>query len=296
MDNSCTRKGIILAGGSGTRLAPITKAISKQLMPIYNKPMIFYPLSTLMLSGIREILIITTPFDQSSFINLLGNGEELGIRIEYKIQLKPEGISQAFIIGEKFINNSPVALVLGDNLFNGSDLVNKLKVINKNYSQNTIFAFPVNDPERYGVVEFDKNFKVINIEEKPKNAKSRYAITGLYFYDKTVVEKAHKIIPSSRGELEITSLNKLYLEENNLNVEIMNRGMAWLDTGTFDSLNQASNYIKILEKRQGLKIGCPYEVAWRNNWICDEQFKESAIKFEKSGYGNYFLDLINERI
>ena len=296
MDNSCTRKGIILAGGSGTRLAPITKAISKQLMPIYNKPMIFYPLSTLMLSGIREILIITTPFDQSSFVNLLGNGEELGIRIEYKIQLKPEGISQAFIIGEKFINNSPVALVLGDNLFNGSDLVNKLKVINKNYSQNTIFAFPVNDPERYGVVEFDKNFKVINIEEKPKNAKSRYAITGLYFYDKTVVEKAHKIIPSSRGELEITSLNKLYLEENNLNVEIMNRGMAWLDTGTFDSLNQASNYIKILEKRQGLKIGCPYEVAWRNNWICDEQFKESAIKFEKSGYGNYFLDLINERI
>jgi len=296
MDNSCTRKGIILAGGSGTRLAPITKAISKQLMPIYNKPMIFYPLSTLMLSGIREILIITTPFDQSSFINLLGNGEELGIKIEYKVQSKPEGISQAFIIGEKFINNSPVALVLGDNLFNGSDLVNKLKVINKNYSQNTIFAFPVNDPERYGVVEFDKNFKVINIEEKPKNAKSRYAITGLYFYDKTVVEKAHKIIPSSRGELEITSLNKLYLEENNLNVEIMNRGMAWLDTGTFDSLNQASNYIKILEKRQGLKIGCPYEVAWRNNWICDEQFKESAIKFEKSGYGNYFLDLINERI
>ena len=296
MEKSCNRKGIILAGGNGTRLAPITKAISKQLMPIYNKPMIFYPLSTLMLSGIREILIITTPFDQRSFINLLGDGEELGIKIEYKIQAKPEGISQAFIIGEKFINNSPVALVLGDNLFNGSDLVNRLKVINKNHSRNTIFAFAVNDPKRYGVVEFDKDFKVVNIEEKPKNAKSRYAITGLYFYDETVVEKAHKIIPSSRGELEITSLNKLYLEENNLDVEIMNRGMAWLDTGTFDSLNQASNYIRILEKRQGLKIGCPYEVAWRNNWISNEKFKESAIKFEKSGYGNYFLDLINERI
>ncbi|MBO8217678.1 glucose-1-phosphate thymidylyltransferase RfbA [Prochlorococcus marinus] len=290
------RKGIILAGGSGTRLAPITKAISKQLMPIYNKPMIYYPLSTLMLCGIREILVITTPFHKESFMNLLGNGEDLGIRLNYKTQENPDGISQAFIIGENFINNSPVALILGDNLFNGSDLVKKLKIINKKYSKNTIFAFPVNDPERYGVVEFDENSKVINIEEKPKKAKSRYAITGLYFYDKSVVEKAHKIVPSSRGELEITSLNKLYLAENNLNVEIMNRGMAWLDTGTFDSLNQASNYIRILEKRQGLKIGCPYEVAWRNNWISDEKFKESAVKFEKSGYGNYFLDLINEKI
>ena len=288
------RKGIILAGGTGSRLAPITLAVSKQLMPIYNKPMIFYPLSTLMLSGIKEYLIITTPKDLTSFEALLGNGDDFGINIEYAVQPNPEGLAQAFIIGESFIDKSSVALILGDNLFNGSNLENTLLKTNINEEQNTIFAIPVNDPERYGVVQFDKNKKVLNIEEKPINPKSRYAVTGLYFYDKTVVEKAKKIKPSNRGELEITSLNQMYLNEHKLNVEILGRGTAWLDTGTFDSLHQAGTYIRILEKRQGLKIGCPYEVAWRQGWINDEKFKVLSESLLKSGYGNYFLSLLDE--
>ena len=295
MKSNLLRKGIILAGGNGSRLFPITRGISKQLMPIYNKPMIYYPLSTLMLSGIREFLIITTENDKSSFKKLLGNGDEFGIEINYLTQSSPDGLAQAFLIGEDFIKDSPVALILGDNLFNGSCLEDKLKSVNLKHDQNTIFAFPVNNPKRYGVVEFNTNKKVIDIVEKPKYPKSRYAITGLYFYDNSVIEKAKKIKPSSRGELEITSINKLYLEENNLSVEIFGRGMAWLDTGTFDSLHQAGTYIRILEKRQGLKIGCPYEVAWRKGWIDDNKFKISSNNFLKSSYGEYFINLLEEK-
>ena len=295
MDINLKRKGIILAGGNGSRLFPITRGISKQLMPIYNKPMIYYPLSTLMLSGIKEFLIITTPSDNLSFQKLLGNGDDFGITINYEIQPSPDGLAQAFLIGEEFIGDSPVALILGDNLFNSSNLENKLISANSKNNQNTIFAFPVNDPQRYGVVEFDSNKKVIDIIEKPKNPKSRYAITGLYFFDNTVIEKAKQIKPSRRGELEITSINNLYLQENNLNVEIFGRGMAWLDTGTFDSLHQAGTYIRILEKRQGLKIGCPYEIAWRKGWIDNERFKNSANNFLKSSYGEYFLNLLEEK-
>ena len=287
------RKGIILAGGNGTRLAPITNVISKQLMPIYNKPMIYYPLSTLMLAGIKEILIITSEQDNASFKKLLGNGDEFGISIKYKIQKSPDGIAQAFLIAEEFLNNSPVALILGDNLFNGSELQKKLQCANNNLSQNTIFGFPVKDPERYGVIEF-KDRKISKIIEKPQKPKSRYAVTGLYFYDCNVVKKTKNIKPSSRGELEITDLNQMYLDENNLYVEILNRGMAWLDTGTFDSLHQAGTYIRILEKRQGLKIGCPYEVAWRKGWISNIEFKKSGESFMKSSYGKYFHELIEE--
>ena len=288
------RKGIILAGGNGSRLAPITTAISKQLMPVYNKPMIYYPLSTLMLADIKEYLLITTPKDQDSFKNLLGNGEAFGINIQYETQFSPDGLAQAFLIGESFIDNSPVALILGDNLFNGFDLDSKLRSANLNFKKNTIFAYSVNDPERYGVVEFDSNFKVKSIVEKPSSPKSRYAVTGLYFYDNSVVEKAKKIIPSSRGEFEITSLNQMYLKENNLNVELMGKGTAWLDTGTFDSLHQAGSYVRILEKRQGLKIGCPYEIAWRKGWISDNQFERSSRKLLNSTYGENFLELLNE--
>mgnify|MGYP001452539591 CR=1 FL=1 len=295
MKKNKKRKGIILAGGNGSRLSPITKAISKQLMPVYNKPMIYYPLSTLMLAGIKEFLIITTKEYKKSFENLLGNGEDFGIEINYAIQESPDGLAQAFLIGEDFINNSPVALVLGDNLFNGVDLEKKLISVNKKHKQNTIFALPVNDPERYGVVEFDENNKVIDISEKPKNPKSRYAVTGLYFYDDTVVNKAKKITPSSRGELEITALNQMYLADEDLTVEIFGRGMAWLDTGTFDSLHQAGTYIRILEKRQGLKIGCPYEIAWRKKWIDDSKFENSAFNLIKSSYGKYLLSLIEEK-
>ena len=295
MKKNKKRKGIILAGGNGSRLSPITKAISKQLMPVYNKPMIYYPLSTLMLAGIREFLVITSKGDKTSFENLLGNGEDFGIEINYAIQESPDGLAQAFLIGEDFINNSPVALVLGDNLFNGVDLEKKLISVNKKQTQNTIFALPVNDPERYGVVEFDENNKVIDISEKPKNPKSRYAVTGLYFYDDSVVNKAKKITPSSRGELEITALNQMYLADENLTVEIFGRGMAWLDTGTFDSLHQAGTYIRILEKRQGLKIGCPYEIAWRKKWIDDSKFEKSALNLIKSSYGKYLLSLIEEK-
>ena len=288
------RKGIILAGGNGSRLYPITKATSKQLIPVYDKPMIYYPLSTLMLAGIRDILIITTPNDRDTFEKLLGNGSQFGIDIKYKIQTKPEGIAQAFLIAEEFIKNSSVTLILGDNLFHGDFLVNQLQ---KNYLLNegaSIFAYSVSDPQRYGVVEFDSKGKAYNIEEKPLNPKSKFAITGLYFYDDSVVEKAKKIKPSDRGELEITDLNKMYMKEGKLNVEKMNRGMTWLDTGTTDSLHEASSYIRTLERRQGLKIGCPEEVAWRMNFIDDDQLYSLSIDLKKSGYGEYLQNILNE--
>ena len=288
------RKGIILAGGNGSRLYPITKATSKQLIPVYDKPMIYYPLSTLMLAGIKDILIITSPKNNENFRELLGNGSQFGITIKYKIQSKPEGIAQAFLIAEDFIGNSSVALILGDNLFHGDFLVNRLQ---KSYLLNegaSIFAYSVSDPERYGVVEFDSKGIAYNIEEKPKNPKSKFAITGLYFYDNTVIEKAKKISPSNRGELEITDLNKMYMKEGKLIVEKMNRGMTWLDTGTTDSLHEASSYIRSLEKRQGLKIGCPEEVAWRVGFINDEQLYSLSIDLTKSGYGKYLQKILNE--
>jgi len=285
------RKGIILAGGTGSRLFPMTKVISKQLIPVYDKPMIFYPLSTLMLAGISEILIITTPNDLNSFKSLLGNGEEIGVRIRYLTQPEPNGIAQAFIIAEEFIANSPVALILGDNIFYGQGISKILKNANKK-TDSSIFAYRVVDPERYGVVEFSKDFKARGIEEKPQNPKSKYAITGIYFYDNTVVEKAKTIKPSERGELEITDLNKLYLKENSLNVAVLSRGIAWLDTGTVDSLQEASQFIRTIEHRQGYKIGCPEEIGWRNGWIKDKQLETIAKKNIKSGYGEYLLSLL----
>lgn len=286
------RKGIILAGGKGTRLYPITNVVSKQLLPIYDKPMIYYPLTTLMLSGIKEILIITNEKDKMLFKDLLGNGNQLGISIDYKVQKKPEGIAQAFLIADEFIENKPVALILGDNIFYGKGLVNLLENSSKN-NNATIFAYPVKDPERYGVVEFDKNSKVLSIDEKPKTPKSNFAITGLYYYDETVLEKAKSIKPSKRGELEISDINKLYLKEDALKVELFGRGMAWLDTGTFDSLNEASIFIKTLENRQGLKISCPEEVAWRKGWIKDEDLIRLSKPLEKSGYGRYLISLLD---
>ena len=288
------RKGIILAGGNGSRLYPITKATSKQLIPVYDKPMIYYPLSTLMLAGIRDILIITTPHDKDNFKELLGDGAQFGINIKYKIQAKPEGIAQAFLIAENFIKNSSVTLILGDNLFHGNFLANRLQ---KNYLLNegaSIFAYSVSDPHRYGVVEFNSKGVVCNIEEKPKNPKSKFAITGLYFYDNSVVEKAKKIKPSNRGELEITDINKMYMKEGRLTVEKMNRGMTWLDTGTTDSLHEASSYIRLLEKRQGLKIGCPEEVAWRMGYINEDQLYSLSTNLIKSGYGEYLRSIIYE--
>ncbi len=287
------RKGIILAGGKGTRLFPITTVVSKQLLPIYDKPMIYYPLSTLMLSGIREILIITNEKDEILFRDLLGNGQKFGISIEYKTQKKPEGIAQAFIIADEFIKGNSVTLILGDNIFYGKGLINLLEKSNNN-NNATIFAYPVKDPERYGVVEFNKKFEVISIEEKPKKPKSNYAITGIYYYDNTVLEKAKSIKPSKRGELEISDINNLYLEENCLNVELFGRGLAWLDTGTFDSLNEASLFIKTLENRQGLKISCPEEIAWRKGWIDDEQLMTLSKSLKKSGYGKYLISLLNQ--
>ncbi len=288
------RKGIILAGGKATRLYPLTYSISKQLLPVYDKPMIYYPLSTLMLAGIRDFLIIVSPTNLNIFKNLIGDGSDWGISVNYAVQEKPEGLAQAFIIGDKFIGESPSVLVLGDNLFHGDKLVPKLVTSSQNFSESTIFVYPVNDPERYGVAEFDKNKKVINIEEKPIKPRSRFAVTGLYFYDKTVVEKAKKIKPSSRGELEITSLNNLYLKENSLNVEIMGRGMTWLDTGTFNSLHEAGTYIQLLERRQGLKVGCPEEIAWRKGWIKDYELEKLARNSQKSGYGEYLLKILND--
>jgi len=287
-----TRRGIILAGGSGTRLAPLTTAVSKQLMPVYDKPMVYYPLSTLMLSGIREVLIITTPHDQPAFRRLLGDGRSLGMRIDYAIQHAPDGLSQAFLIGANFLDGEAAALVLGDNLFHGHDLVPQLRQTNHQNLGATVFAYPVSDPERYGVVEFDGEGRVLSLEEKPGKPRSRYAVTGLYFYDNTVVDRARQVRPSARGELEITDLNKLYLDDQLLHVELMGRGMAWLDTGTCDSLHEAASYIRTLEKRQGLKVGCPEEVAWRQGWIDDYQLFELAEPQLKSGYGTYLLQLL----
>ena len=287
------RKGIILAGGTGSRLFPMTKVISKQLLPVYDKPMIFYPLSTLMLAGINEILIITTPNDLYSFKSLLGNGEEIGVRIKYSVQPEPNGIAEAFIIGEEFISNSPVALILGDNIFYGQGISEILKNANKK-TCSSIFAYRVVDPERYGVVEFSKDLKARGIEEKPEKPKSNFAITGIYFYDNTAVEKAKTIKASNRGELEITDLNRLYLEEDSLNVEVFNRGIAWLDTGTVDSLHEASSFIRTIEHRQGYKIGCPEEISWRNGWINNSQLETIAKKNVKSGYGSYLLSFLED--
>ena len=289
-----SRKGIILAGGSGTRLAPITNSMSKQLMPVYDKPMIYYPLSTLMLTGIREILIIVNPSEIQNFKKLLGDGSHLGISIKYKIQQEPNGIAEAFLLSADFINQSPSVLILGDNLFHGNELIDLLNNANKRTEGSTIFAYHVSEPRSYGVIEFDNEGNPFKITEKPLETKSNFAITGLYFYDKNVVEYAKQIIPSSRGELEISSINQIYLKKNNLNVELMGRGMTWLDTGTFDSLHQASSYIRTLELRQGLKVGCPEEIAWRNGWIKDKDLKILADKFDKSGYGNYLYKLVHQ--
>jgi glucose-1-phosphate thymidylyltransferase len=285
-------KGIILAGGSGTRLYPITKGISKQLMPIYDKPMIYYPLSTLMMSGIREILIITTPDDQDQFKRLLGDGSELGINLQYAVQPKPEGLAQAFIIGEEFIGNDKVALVLGDNIFYGESFDQNLQRCS-DPDGGIIFAYQVSDPERYGVVAFDDNNQVISVIEKPEFPQSNFAITGLYFYDNEVVEIAKNIEPSHRGELEITTVNEVYLQRGNLSVQTMDRGSAWLDTGTFESMNDASEYIRVIEKRTGIKIGCIEEIAYRQGFIDKQQLHSIAEPLKKSGYGNYLLSLTN---
>jgi len=286
-------KGIILAGGSGTRLHPLTLSISKQLMPIYNKPMIYYPLSTLMYSGINEILIISTPKDLPLFKDLLGDGERYGCSFSYAVQEKPNGLAEAFIIGEEFIGNDKVALILGDNIFYGSGL-NKLLQSNTNPDGGIIYAYRVNDPERYGVVEFDENSKAISIEEKPKNPKSNYVVPGIYFYDNSVVEIAKKISPSQRGELEITDINKAYLEKNKLNVSILDAGTAWLDTGTFQSLMQASQFVEVIEERQGLKIGAIEAVAFEMGYINEVQLRALAKPLAKSGYGKSLLGILNK--
>lgn len=289
-------KGIILAGGSGTRLYPITKSISKQLVPIYNKPMIYYPLSVLMLADIRDILIITTPEDQSMFIRLLGDGSQWGINLQYAIQPSPDGLAQAFLIGEEFIGNDSCCLILGDNIFFGHDFGKLLAQTAQNTNGATVFGYFVNDPERYGVVEFDETRKVISLEEKPKNPKSNYAVTGLYFYDNTVVSKAKSLKPSARGELEITDLNKLYLNEGSLDVKLLGRGIAWLDTGTHDSLLEASNYVSAIENRQGLMVACLEEIAYSKKYISREKLLELAEPLKKNEYGQYLLKIADNKI
>ncbi|QPB81339.1 glucose-1-phosphate thymidylyltransferase [Proteus sp. GOKU] len=288
-------KGIILAGGSGTRLHPITKGVSKQLLPIYDKPMIYYPLSVLMLAGIRDILIITTPDDMTSFQRLLGDGSAFGVHLQYKIQPSPDGLAQAFILGEEFIGDDHCCLVLGDNIYFGQGFSPKLKQVAQREHGATVFGYQVMDPERFGVVEFDDDFKVLSIEEKPEQPKSNWAVTGLYFYDNRVVDFAKRVKPSIRGELEITSINQMYLECGELNVELLGRGFAWLDTGTHDSLIEASTFVQTVEKRQGFKVACLEEIAWRNGWLSDDQVRESAKSLSKTGYGRYLLDLLHVR-
>ncbi len=291
-----TRKGIILAGGSGTRLFPATLSVSKQLLPVYDKPMVYYPLSVLMLAGIRDVLVISTPQDTPRFEQLLGDGKRWGINLQYAVQPSPDGLAQAFLIGADFVHGGPSALVLGDNIFYGHDLHRALRSADDRRSGATVFAYAVNDPERYGVVEFDPAGRVVSIEEKPRAPKSRYAVTGLYFYDENVVELARTVRPSARGELEITDLNRLYLERGALSVELMGRGFAWLDTGTHESLLDAGQFIATIEKRQGLKIACPEEVAWRNGWIDDRQLERCAGELGKSSYGQYLRSLLESKV